>query len=53
MRGEKVIWIPGFDHGGIATQTIVETKLLKEKNITKHELGREIFLNEINEWKTL
>ncbi|GBN35808.1 Valine--tRNA ligase, partial [Araneus ventricosus] len=53
MRGEKVIWIPGFDHGGIATQTIVEKKLLKEKNITKQELGKEKFLIEINEWKTV
>ncbi|CAL1300408.1 unnamed protein product [Larinioides sclopetarius] len=53
MRGEKVIWIPGFDHGGIATQTIVEKKLLKEKKITKQELGRENFLNEINEWKAV
>ncbi|GFS72161.1 valine--tRNA ligase [Nephila pilipes] len=53
MKGENVIWIPGFDHGGIATQTIVEKKLVKEKKLTKHELGRENFLNEINQWKIL
>ncbi|GFY70820.1 valine--tRNA ligase, mitochondrial [Trichonephila inaurata madagascariensis] len=53
MKGENVIWIPGFDHGGIATQTIVEKKLMKEKKITKQELGREQFLNEITQWKTL
>ncbi|GFT87988.1 valine--tRNA ligase, mitochondrial [Trichonephila clavipes] len=53
MKGENVIWIPGFDHGGIATQTIVEKKLMKKKKITKQELGREQFLNEITQWKTL
>ncbi|KAG8176947.1 hypothetical protein JTE90_013624 [Oedothorax gibbosus] len=53
MRGQKVVWIPGFDHGGIATQTVVEKKLFKERKITRRDIGREQFLKEIDQWKVL
>jgi valyl-tRNA synthetase len=50
QKGKKVLWIPGTDHAGIATQNVVERKLLKE-NITREELGREKFLEHVWEWK--
>jgi valyl-tRNA synthetase len=39
MSGYKVLWVPGTDHAGIATQSVVEKKLHKEQNITRHDLG--------------
>lgn len=51
MRGYDVLWVPGIDHAGIATQVVVEKKLWKEKQITRHELGRELFEKEIWKWK--
>lgn len=51
MKGERTLWIPGTDHAAIATQNVVEKKLLKEKKITRHELGKEKFLEEV--WKFL
>jgi valyl-tRNA synthetase len=51
MKGYRALWIPGTDHAAIATQNVVEKKLLKENNITRHELGREKFLKEV--WKFL
>ncbi len=50
MKGYETLWQPGTDHAGIATQAIVEKKLL-EKNIQKHQLGRENFINEVWKWK--
>ncbi|MFW5488990.1 MAG: valine--tRNA ligase [Desulfovibrio sp.] len=50
QKGKKVLWVPGTDHAGIATQNVVERKLLKE-NITREELGREKFLEHVWEWK--
>jgi valyl-tRNA synthetase len=50
MQGFNAMWLPGTDHAGIATQTIVE-KELKKKNITRHQLGREKFVDEIWKWK--
>ncbi|XP_054720474.1 valine--tRNA ligase-like [Uloborus diversus] len=52
MRGETVYWFPGYDHGGIATQTVVEKKLFKERNLNRHDLGKEVLLKEINDWRT-
>ncbi|XP_055376738.1 valine--tRNA ligase [Condylostylus longicornis] len=49
--GYETIWIPGTDHAGIATQVVVEKKLLKEKKCTRHQLGRENFVKEIWAWK--
>jgi len=51
MKGFNVLWVPGVDHAGIATQSVVE-KLLMKEGITKHDLGREKFLEKVWEWKT-
>ncbi len=50
QKGKKVLWVPGTDHAGIATQNVVERKLLKD-GITREELGREKFLEHVWEWK--
>lgn len=50
MKGKETMWFPGCDHAGIATQVIVE-KNLKTLNITREQLGREKFLEEIWKWK--
>jgi valyl-tRNA synthetase len=39
MSGYNVLWVPGTDHAGIATQTVVEKMLQKEKGVTRHDLG--------------
>jgi len=49
MLGKKTLWLPGTDHAAIATQTKVEKLLAKEK-IRKHDLGREKFLEKVNEF---
>lgn len=46
LKGREVLWIPGTDHAGIATQSIVEKKL-KEKGISRKDLGREKFLEQV------
>ncbi|XP_031828314.1 valyl-tRNA synthetase, mitochondrial isoform X2 [Nomia melanderi] len=51
MMGHPVIWIPGFDHAGIATQMMIEKYLLGTKNVTRSEIGKEQFLSDIWEWK--
>uniref|UniRef100_A0A8C8S2U5 Valine--tRNA ligase n=1 Tax=Pelusios castaneus TaxID=367368 RepID=A0A8C8S2U5_9SAUR len=51
MRGETTLWNPGCDHAGIATQVVVEKKLWRERGLTRHDLGREAFIQEIWEWK--
>jgi valyl-tRNA synthetase len=50
MRGKEVLWLPGMDHAGIATQNVVEKRLRAEKK-TKHDLGREAFVRAVWEWK--
>ena len=50
MLGKKVLWQPGTDHAGIATQMVVERNLAKE-GITKHDLGREKFIDTVWKWK--
>jgi len=50
MNGYETLWQPGTDHAGIATQAVVEKKLL-EKGIKKDQLGREKFINEVWKWK--
>ena len=47
MKGYKTLWIPGTDHAAIATQNVVEKKILKETGKTRHDLGREKFLKEV------
>ena len=51
MTGHEVLWLPGTDHAGIATQTVVERKIRKEEKKTRHDLGREEFLKRVWEWK--
>ena len=51
MRGKLTMWLPGTDHAGIATQAVVEKKLMKEKGIKKQDLGREKFVEEVWKWK--
>ncbi|UCC55907.1 MAG: valine--tRNA ligase [Gammaproteobacteria bacterium] len=50
MRGDNTLWQPGTDHAGIATQMVVERQLDSE-NQTRHDLGREAFIERIWEWK--
>src|ERR671923_1515425 len=49
MRGFNVLWQPGYDHAGIATQNVIERELAKEA-LTRHEIGREAFLARTWEW---
>ncbi len=51
MRGKDVLWQPGMDHAGIATQMVVERKLAAEGNQSRRELGREKFIEKVWEWK--
>ncbi len=50
MQGYRVLWLPGTDHAGIATQVVVERQLAQEKR-TRHELGREEFERRVWKWK--
>jgi valyl-tRNA synthetase len=50
MSGYNALWVPGTDHAGIATQTVVEKMLAKERHVTRHDLGREGFLAEVYKW---
>ncbi|MFC4234233.1 valine--tRNA ligase [Thalassospira xianhensis] len=50
MSGKDTLWQPGTDHAGIATQMVVERQL-GEQNITRHDLGREKFIEKVWEWK--
>ena len=52
MDGKEVLWLPGTDHAGIATQSVVERKLIKDKVMRhRNDLGREVLLKHIWEWK--
>ncbi|MAC41446.1 MAG: valine--tRNA ligase [Pelagibacterales bacterium] len=51
MKGKDVLWQPGTDHAGIATQMVVERKILKEGITSRAELGRGDFLKKVWEWK--
>ncbi|MGM0574235.1 MAG: valine--tRNA ligase [Myxococcota bacterium] len=50
MQGYNTLWMPGTDHAGIATQMVVERKLAEE-GLSRHDLGREKFLEKVWEWK--
>lgn len=50
MQGYDALWLPGTDHAGIATQTKVEQRL-REEGISRHDLGREKFLEKVWDWK--
>lgn len=51
MQGYSALWMPGTDHAGIATQAKVEETLLKEEGLSRHDLGREAFLERVWQWK--
>ncbi len=51
MLGCSVLWQPGTDHAGIATQMVVERQLAAEGNVSRREMGREAFLKRVWEWK--
>jgi len=51
MSGFNAMWLPGTDHAGIATQTVVEKELKKNGGVTRHQLGREKFVEKVWEWK--
>ncbi|MDB5560352.1 MAG: valyl-tRNA synthetase [Enterovirga sp.] len=51
MRGREVLWQPGMDHAGIATQMVVERRLAEQKQPDRRTLGREEFVRRVWEWK--
>jgi len=50
MTGKRTLWVPGTDHAAIATQTKVEKILIKEEKKSRHDYGREAFLEKVNEF---
>ena len=50
LLGQPTLWVPGTDHAGIATQNVVERELAKE-GLTRHDLGREKFIERVWQWK--
>ncbi|WVN42210.1 valine--tRNA ligase [beta proteobacterium MWH-UniP1] len=50
MKGDNTLWLPGTDHAGIATQIVVERQL-DAQNVSRHDLGREKFIERVWEWK--
>lgn len=51
MKGKTVLYIPGFDHAGIATQSVVEKQIWKTEKKTRHDFGREKFVGKVWDWK--
>jgi len=51
MRGERVLWIPGTDHAGIATQMLVERQVVSEGS-TRQKMGRDAFIKRVWEWRS-
>ena len=51
MQGRNVLWLPGTDHAGIATQNVVEKQLMAE-GVSRESLGRERFIERVWQWKT-
>lgn len=52
-NGYDVIWTPGIDHAGISTQVVIEKRLLKERGLSRHDMGKDAFLEEVWKWKKL
>src|SRR5436853_1461408 len=50
MQGYNALWMPGTDHAGIATQAVVERRLLQDEKKSRHELGREGLVARIWKW---
>eukprot|EP00752_Nemacystus_decipiens_P005746 g5199.t1 len=51
MLGHATLYVPGTDHAGIATQSVVEKKLKKNQDVSRHDLGREEFVKRVWQWK--
>jgi valyl-tRNA synthetase len=51
MQGQEALWMPGTDHAGIATQAVVERRMLEEEGLTRHDIGREALVERIWKWK--
>ncbi|MFB6248383.1 MAG: class I tRNA ligase family protein, partial [Salinibacter sp.] len=51
MQGDATLWMPGIDHAGIATQNAVEDTLREQEGKTRHDLGREQFVERVWAWK--
>lgn len=51
MMGHETLWMPGTDHAGIATQAVVERRLKEQKNLSRHDIGREGLVDRIWKWK--
>ena len=51
MQGYRTLWMPGTDHAGIATQAVVERRLLEEEKLSRHDLGRDALVSRIWAWK--
>ncbi|CCE63030.1 hypothetical protein TPHA_0D03970 [Tetrapisispora phaffii CBS 4417] len=51
MKGKTVLYLPGFDHAGIATQSVVEKQIWAKEKKTRHDYGREAFIDKVWEWK--
>ncbi|KAH7918790.1 hypothetical protein BV22DRAFT_1100140 [Leucogyrophana mollusca] len=51
MLGKTTLFVPGFDHAGISTQSVVEKRLYKTEGKTRHDLGRENFVEKVMDWK--
>ena len=51
MRGDAVCWVPGLDHAGIATQSVVERNLMASRGLSRHDIGRAAFVDEAHEWQ--
>ena len=51
MQGYEVLWLPGMDHAGIATQNVVEREIAKHDGLSRHDLGREAFVERVWKWK--
>ena len=51
MRGDNTLWMAGTDHAGIATQAVVEKRLLELEGKTRHDIGREKLVERIGDWK--
>ena len=51
MQGKNAVWLPGTDHAGIATQTVVEKRVLKEEGKRRTDFARDVFVEKIQAWK--
>jgi valyl-tRNA synthetase len=51
MQGREALWMPGTDHAGIATQAVVERRMLEEEGKTRHDIGRDALVERIWKWK--